>query len=49
MGSMGLGLLAPVLPRRLRISPASEIADAMVEAAIAAVLGKRVIESAELI
>ncbi|MBC9176835.1 Rossmann-fold NAD(P)-binding domain-containing protein [Pseudoroseomonas ludipueritiae] len=48
LGGMVLGLLAPVLPRRLRINPAASIARAMVDAAIAATPGKRIIGSAEL-
>ena len=36
MASVVLGVLAPVLPRRLRISPASAVAAALVEGAITA-------------
>jgi uncharacterized protein YbjT (DUF2867 family) len=43
-----LGLLAPILPRRLRINPAGRIARAMVDAALAAPPGEQVIGSAEL-
>jgi uncharacterized protein YbjT (DUF2867 family) len=47
-GGLVLGLLGPVLPRRLRINPAARIASAMVDAAVAAVAGQRIIESADL-
>lgn len=48
LGGMVLGLLAPLLPRRLRINPAAGIARAMVDAAIVATPGERIIGSAEL-
>jgi uncharacterized protein YbjT (DUF2867 family) len=48
-GSLLLRVLAPVLPRRLRINPAARISAAMVEGAVAAVPGQRIITSAELI
>ncbi|MDF7776864.1 NAD(P)H-binding protein [Sphingomonas sp. AOB5] len=35
MALIGFGMLAPLLPRRLRVSPASMVAAALVEAAIA--------------
>jgi len=40
-----LGIVGPLLPRRYRISPADRIAAALVDAAIAAVPGRRVVES----
>ena len=43
-----LGLLHPILPRRLRINPASVIARAMIGAAVAASPGQHVIGSAAL-
>jgi uncharacterized protein YbjT (DUF2867 family) len=43
-----LGLLGPVLPRRLRINPAANIARAMLGAAVTAVPGRHVVGSAEL-
>lgn len=43
-----LGALAPVLPRRWRINPAENIAQALLEAAIAATPGVRVITSDHL-
>lgn len=49
VGGFILGLLAPVLPRRLRINPAASIARAMVDAAVGAAPGEHVIGSAELI
>jgi uncharacterized protein YbjT (DUF2867 family) len=47
-GGLVLGLLAPVLPRRLRINPAARIAEAMLEAAVEGKPGKRVVDAAEL-
>jgi uncharacterized protein YbjT (DUF2867 family) len=49
VGGTILKLLAPVLPQRLRINPAATIARVMVEAAVAAVPGQRVIGSADLV
>lgn len=49
LASVVLGVLAPVLPRALRINPAERIAAAMVEAALAALPGERVISSAQLV
>jgi uncharacterized protein YbjT (DUF2867 family) len=43
-----LGVLAPVLPRSLRISPATEIARVLLEAAITGRDGVRIVEAAEL-
>jgi uncharacterized protein YbjT (DUF2867 family) len=43
-----LGALHPVLPRRLRIDPAERIAQALIDAAIAARPGTHIIGSAEL-
>jgi uncharacterized protein YbjT (DUF2867 family) len=43
-----LGVLAPVLPRSLRISPATEIARVLLEAAITGRDGIRIVEAAEL-
>ena len=43
-----LGVLAPVLPRRWRISPAPHIADALVAHAIAAAPGCHVVDAAAL-
>jgi uncharacterized protein YbjT (DUF2867 family) len=48
LGGIALGLLAPVLPRRLRINPAARIAHVMVDAAVAAMPGRQVIGSADL-
>ncbi len=42
-----LGLLHPILPRRLRINPADTIARAMLEAAIAAPPGRHLITSGQ--
>ena len=43
-----LGVLAPLLPRRYRISPASRIADALVDAAVEGPSGRHVIEADRL-
>jgi len=43
-----LGALAPVLPRRWRINPAENIAQALLEAAIAATPGVHVVASGQL-
>ena len=43
-----VGLLGPLLPRRLRINPAARIAAAMVEAAISAPPGRHVVDAADL-
>lgn len=48
LASKVLGVLGPVLPRRYRINPAEVIARAMVEAAIAAVPGERIIGAEQL-
>jgi uncharacterized protein YbjT (DUF2867 family) len=45
---LALALLRPVLPRSLRVNPAERIAEAMLEAAIAARGGQRVVDSAGL-
>lgn len=44
-----LGALGPVLPRAWRINPASEIAKALVEAALAPQPGEHVVASGELV
>lgn len=46
--ALALGLLGPVLPRRHRLNPAERIAAAMVEAALVARPGTRVVASDEL-
>ena len=46
--SLVLGILSPILPRRLRINPAGKIAQAMVDAAIAAPTGTHIVTSAGL-
>jgi uncharacterized protein YbjT (DUF2867 family) len=43
-----LGALHPILPRRLRINPAKRIAQVLIDAAIAARPGTRIVGSAEL-
>jgi uncharacterized protein YbjT (DUF2867 family) len=43
-----LGALRPILPRRLRINPAERIAQALIDAAIAARPGTHIVGSAEL-
>ena len=48
VASLVLGLLHPILPRRVRINPAGRIAQAMVDAAIAARPGMHFVGSAEL-
>lgn len=48
VAGMVLGLLAPVLPRRLRINPAGRIAGVMLNAAVAAAPGERIVGAAEL-
>lgn len=48
IASVVLGALAPVLPRGWRISPAENIAAAMIEAAILAPPGVHVIDAAQL-
>ena len=42
-------LLGPLLPRRLRINPAANIAAAMVDAALSAPPGRHLIDAAELV
>lgn len=46
--SVGLNLLAPLLPRRWRINPAERIAQALLESAIDAVPGRHVVGSERL-
>src|SRR5215212_11248978 len=46
--SLVLGVLHPVLPRSLRINPAKTIAQAMLDAAVAACPGQHIVVSAEL-
>jgi len=46
--SLALGLLAPLLPKRLRINPAGRIAQVMLEAAVEARPGRHVVGPAEL-
>lgn len=48
VASLALGYLEPILPRWLRINPAQQIAQAMLDAAIAAPEGMHVVGSAEL-
>jgi uncharacterized protein YbjT (DUF2867 family) len=48
IASAVLGVLGPLLPRRYRISPADRIADALIEAAVAATPGVQVIEAERL-
>lgn len=48
LASVALGILEPVLPRRLRINPATNIAQALVEAAVVPRPGVHVVTSAEL-
>ncbi|TQT09197.1 NAD-dependent epimerase/dehydratase family protein [Xanthomonas perforans] len=48
IGSVVLGALGPLLPRRFRINPAERIAAAMVSAALAPARGEHSIEAAEL-
>ena len=43
-----LTVLGPVLPRQWRISPAGNIADALIEAALAAKPGRHIVTAAEL-
>jgi len=48
IASLVLGVLHPILPRRLRINPVERIAQALIDAAIAARPGTHVVGSAEL-
>ncbi|NUO75507.1 MAG: NAD-dependent dehydratase [Lysobacter sp.] len=48
VATVGLGLLAPLLPRRWRINPAERIAQALLDAAIDAVPGRHVVGSERL-
>ena len=48
VASLALGLLKPILPRRLRINPAERIAHALVDAAVTARSGIHLVSSAEL-
>jgi len=48
IASIVLRILHPVLPRRLRINPAERIAQALIDAAIAARPGTHIVGSAEL-
>jgi hypothetical protein len=48
LASIALGVLKPVLPRRLRINPATKIAEALVEAAVVPRPGIHVVTSVEL-
>ena len=43
-----LGTLAPVLPRRLRISPADEVARFLLDGAIAGPEGTHIVEAGRL-
>lgn len=47
-GAVVLGALGPVLPRRWRISPATHIADALVDRVLAAAPGCRIVDAATL-
>ncbi|KFA17627.1 NAD-dependent dehydratase, partial [Xanthomonas vasicola pv. musacearum NCPPB 4392] len=49
VGSIVLGALGPILPRRFRINPAERIAAAMVTAALAPARGEHNVEAAELV
>lgn len=49
LASSVLGLFGPVLPRALRINPAWKIADAMVDAALAAQPGQHIVRSSDLV
>ncbi len=49
LGSLVLGALGPILPRRFRINPAERIAAAMVAAALAPARGEHSVEAAELV
>lgn len=49
IGSLVLGALGPLLPRRFRINPAERIAAAMVSAALAPARGEHSVEAAELV
>lgn len=44
-----LRITGPILPRAWRINPAEKIASAMIEAAVAAIPGKHIVTSAELL
>ncbi|WP_445500562.1 NAD-dependent dehydratase [Microvirga sp. G4-2] len=48
LASVALGIMKPVLPRRLRINPATKIAEVLVEAAVVPRPGTHVVTSAEL-
>ena len=48
LAGIALRTMAPLLPRRWRINPASRIADAMVDAALRPVPGLHVVDSARL-
>jgi uncharacterized protein YbjT (DUF2867 family) len=48
MASLILGTFHPILPRRLRINPAEQIAQALIDAAVAAHPGTHIVGSAEL-
>jgi uncharacterized protein YbjT (DUF2867 family) len=48
LAAIVLGVLHPILPRRLRINPAERIARALIDAAIAAHPGTHIVGSAEL-
>jgi uncharacterized protein YbjT (DUF2867 family) len=48
MAAIILGALHPILPRRLRINPATRIAQALIDAAFAAHPGTHIVGSAEL-
>ncbi|UHQ23035.1 NAD(P)H-binding protein [Lysobacter sp. 5GHs7-4] len=48
VATVGLGLLAPLLPRRWRINPAERIAQALLDATIDAVPGRHVVGSERL-
>jgi len=49
IGSVVLGALGPILPRRLRINPVEHIAAAMVSAALRPSRGEHCVEAAELV
>ncbi|PPU75914.1 NAD-dependent dehydratase [Xanthomonas cucurbitae] len=48
LGSLVLGALGPILPRRFRVNPAERIAAAMVSAALAPARGEHSVEAADL-
>lgn len=46
---LGLGLMSPLLPKRWRLNPASNIAQALLDAAVHATAGKQIITSEQLV